>query len=104
MHGIVYARGTVEGKQQVAFASARTTYFHEADSALGFSELNEPGFVTGPQQFQQAASKINFGFNWAYVDANHIAYYLSGCLPAARRRDLARLPDPRHGRIRLAGL
>ncbi|HEY4427765.1 MAG TPA: penicillin acylase family protein [Solirubrobacteraceae bacterium] len=80
VHGIVYARGTVGG-QKVAFSSARTTYFHEADSAVGFSELNEPAVVTGPQQFQQAASKIDFAFNWAYVDANHIAYYLSGAYP-----------------------
>ena len=80
VHGIVYAHGTVKG-QQVAFASARSTYFHEADSAVGFSEFNEPGFVTGPQQFEQAASDVNFGFNWAYVDANHIAYYLSGWYP-----------------------
>jgi acyl-homoserine lactone acylase PvdQ len=80
VHGIIYARGTVKG-QKVAFASARTTYFHEADSAIGLSELNDPNFVTSPQRFQQAASKINFGFNWAYVDANHVAYYLSGWYP-----------------------
>jgi acyl-homoserine lactone acylase PvdQ len=80
VHGIVIARGTVKG-QPVAFASARTTYFHEADSAIGFSQFNEPGFVTSPQQFQVAASHINFAFNWAYVDANHIAYYLSGAYP-----------------------
>jgi acyl-homoserine lactone acylase PvdQ len=80
VHGIVYARGTVDGKK-VAFASARSTYFHEADSAIGFSELNEPGFITGPKQFEKAASNINFLFNWAYVDANNIAYYMSGWLP-----------------------
>ncbi len=80
VHGIVYARGTVGGKK-VAFASARTTYFHEADSAIGFAELNEPGFITGPKQFEKAASNINFLFNWAYVDANNIAYYMSGALP-----------------------
>jgi acyl-homoserine lactone acylase PvdQ len=80
VHGIVYARGAVKG-QPVAFASARTTYFHEADSAVGFSQLNEPGFVTSPQQFQLAVSHINFGFNWSYADANHIAYYLSGAYP-----------------------
>ena len=80
VHGLVYARGRADGKY-VAFTSARTTYFHEADSALGFMELNEPGFTTGPKQFQQAASNINFGFNWAYVDANHIAYYESGWFP-----------------------
>ena len=80
VHGIVYARGTVKGTK-VAFASARSTYFHEADSAIGFSQLNEPGFVTGPAQFEQAVSRINFTFNWSYVDANNIAYYLSGAYP-----------------------
>ena len=62
VHGIVYARGTVKG-QPVAFATDRTSYFHESDSAVGLSELNDPAFVTSPQRFQQAASKINFGFN-----------------------------------------
>src|SRR5205807_1892842 len=62
VHGIVYARGMVGGRK-VAFVSARTTYFHEADSALGFVHLNDPGFITGPQRFEQAASEINFGFN-----------------------------------------
>jgi acyl-homoserine lactone acylase PvdQ len=81
VHGIVYARGTIDKGTKVAFTSARTTYFHEADSALGFSQLNDPNFITGPQQFEQAASKINFTFNWAYVDANNIAYYLSGAYP-----------------------
>jgi len=80
VHGIVYAHGTVGGKK-VAFVTARTTYFHEADSAIGFAKFNEPAFMTGPQQFEQAAAKINFAFNWAYVDANHIAYYLSGWYP-----------------------
>jgi hypothetical protein len=76
----VIAHGKSGGKA-VAFVSARTTYFHEADSAIGFSELNEPAFVNSPQRFQEAVSHINFGFNWAYVDANHIAYYLSGAYP-----------------------
>jgi acyl-homoserine lactone acylase PvdQ len=80
VHGIVYARGRVGGKP-VAFVHDRTTYFHEADSAIGLSELNEPGFVTGPKRFMEAASKIDFGFNWAYVDANNVAYYLSGWYP-----------------------
>ncbi len=85
VHGIVYARGTVKGKK-VAFVSARTTYFHEADSALGFIQLNDPNFVTSPQRFQQAASNINFAFNWAYVDSKHIAYYLSGWYPQRAAR------------------
>jgi acyl-homoserine lactone acylase PvdQ len=80
VHGLVFARAKV-GRKYVAFATARTTYMHEADSAIGFSELNDPNFVTGPKQFQKAASKINFGFNWAYVNAKHIAYFESGWYP-----------------------
>jgi len=80
VHGIVVARGTVGGRA-VAFAQARTTYFHEADSALGFRKLNDPGAIHDPQSFMDAASDINFGFNWAYVDAAHIAYYQSGWYP-----------------------
>ena len=80
VHGIVYARGTVHG-EPVAFVHARSTYFHEADSALGFAALNDPNEVTGPTSFQQAASKINFLFNWAYVDSSHISYYMSGWMP-----------------------
>src|SRR5207302_5326398 len=75
------ARGTVNHGVPVAFASARTTYFHEYDSAIGFSDLGDPGFVTSPQRFEQAVANVNYGFNFAYVSANHIAYYLSGWYP-----------------------
>ena len=80
VQGIVFAHGVVDGKK-VAFVSARSTYFHEADSAIGFSELNDPEFTTGPKRFQEAASHINFLFNWSYIDADNIAYYMSGWLP-----------------------
>jgi acyl-homoserine lactone acylase PvdQ len=80
VHGIVYARGTVHGKP-VAFVHARSTYFHEADSALGFSQLNDPGFIHDPASFQRAAAKIGFLFNWSYVDADHISYFMSGWMP-----------------------
>jgi acyl-homoserine lactone acylase PvdQ len=84
VHGIVVARGTVGGRA-VAFAQARTTYFHEADSALGFRKLNDPGAIHDPQSFMDAASEIDFGFNWAYVDARHIAYQQSGWYPIRAR-------------------
>jgi acyl-homoserine lactone acylase PvdQ len=80
VHGIVFARGTVKG-QKVAYASARTTYFHEADSALGFSALNDPNAVHDAKSFQRAASDINFAFNWLYADAKDVAYYQSGWYP-----------------------
>jgi acyl-homoserine lactone acylase PvdQ len=84
VHGIVFARGKV-GKRRVAFVHQRSTYFHEADSVIGFAQLNEPGFLTGPARFKKAVSNINFLFNWAYVDSEHIAYALSGAMPQRAR-------------------
>jgi acyl-homoserine lactone acylase PvdQ len=89
VHGIVYARGTVKGKK-VAFALARTTYFHEADSALGFYCLNQPACVHSPASFRRAVAEINFGFNWAYIDSEHTAYQQSGWYP---RRAKGTSPD-----------
>jgi penicillin amidase len=85
VHGIVYARGTVKGKP-VAFSLARTTYFHEADSALGFFCLNQPSCVRGPASFRNAVDDINFGFNWAYIDSEHTAYQQSGWYPKRAKR------------------
>jgi acyl-homoserine lactone acylase PvdQ len=80
VHGILYARGKVGGKK-VAYVRQRSTYFHEADSVIGFAKLNEPGVVTGPAGFKQAVADIGFTFNWAYLDADDIAYAMSGDLP-----------------------
>ncbi len=80
VHGIVYARGKVRGRN-VAFARSRSTYFHEADSVLGFSRLNDPSFTTGVKRFKAAVSKINFLFNWSYLDSKDIGYFMSGSMP-----------------------
>src|SRR6478672_12054132 len=81
VHGIVFARGSVHGKK-VAFVTARSTYFHEADSALFFTHMNNPRFMQdGPSSFRQAAKDMNFAFNWSYLDSQHIAYYHSGWYP-----------------------
>ena len=45
--GLVTARATRKGKP-VAFTKLRSTYFHEADSALGFVELNDPSKIREP--------------------------------------------------------
>jgi hypothetical protein len=84
VHGIVYARGKVHGRK-VAFVHQRSTYFHEADSVIGFAQLNEPGVLTGVSGFKEAVSNINFLFNWSYVDSEHIAYALSGAMPQRAR-------------------
>jgi acyl-homoserine lactone acylase PvdQ len=81
VHGIVTARGRV-GARKVAFVTSRSTYFHEADSALFFKRLNDPRFMRdGPKSFYRAATKMNFAFNWSYIDAKHIAYQLTGWYP-----------------------
>jgi acyl-homoserine lactone acylase PvdQ len=84
VHGVVYARGSSNGRK-VAFVRQRSTYFHEADSVIGFGQLNEPGVVTGVEGFKKAVSNINFTFNWAYVDSKNIAYALSGAYPQRAR-------------------
>src|SRR4051794_13742109 len=81
VHGIVFARGTVHGRK-VAFVSARSTYFHEADSSLFFLDLNDPRFMRhGYRSFDAAAKRMNFAFNWSYIDSKHTDYQLTGWYP-----------------------
>jgi acyl-homoserine lactone acylase PvdQ len=89
--GLVTARATVKGKP-VAYTKLRSTYFHEADSARGFADLNNPDKIRGPQDFQRAASKIGFTFNWFYVDHSKIAYFNSGNNPVRARRTSTHFP------------
>ncbi len=85
VHGIVYARGEVDGKQ-VAFVSSRSTYRHEADSALFFQRMNDPRFMRGgARAFHKAAKDMNFAFNWSYLDDTDIAYELTGWYPQRAR-------------------
>ncbi|MFF1489432.1 penicillin acylase family protein [Streptomyces sp. NPDC058319] len=79
-YGPVQYRATVGGKK-VAYTTLRSSYLHEADSIIGFQMLNDPDYVKGPQDFQQAAQHINFTFNWFYADSRHTAYYNSGDNP-----------------------
>jgi acyl-homoserine lactone acylase PvdQ len=97
VHGIVYARGTVKGRP-VAFARARTSYYHEADSARAFMALNSgtgphcetapantPCSVSSVQDFQHAMYKMNLTFNWFYADNKDIGYFNSGNNPVRAR-------------------
>jgi len=78
--GIVIARARVKGTP-VAYTKLRATYFHETDSALGFSMFNNPNAINGPADFQRAAHLINYTFNWFYADDRNIAYFNSGWNP-----------------------
>ena len=82
------APGTASSRSAPPWAASRSrsvlqrsTYGHEVDSVLGFGEFNDPGFVHDAKSFQQAASDIDYTFNWFYADAKDISYYSSGLLP-----------------------
>jgi acyl-homoserine lactone acylase PvdQ len=91
--GIVIARGKVDG-QDVAFTQLRSTYFHEVDSALGFAAFNDPAQMRDAHDFQQAAAKIGYTFNWLYVDDRDIAYFNSGANPVRADGVTGQLPTP----------
>ena len=78
--GVVTGRANVHGKP-VIYVTDRTTYFHEVDSALGFKDMNDPGKVSSPRDFQHAMAKVGYAFNWFYVDNKHTAYFNSGADP-----------------------
>jgi acyl-homoserine lactone acylase PvdQ len=79
-YGLVQWRGLVNG-QPVAFTALRSTYRHEADSAIGFSMFDDPTTMATPAGFQQAASNVGYAFNWFYVNSTDAAYYNSGLNP-----------------------
>ncbi len=79
VHGPIQGTATAHSVP-VALALARTTYFHEADAAVFFSELND-GAVQNARQFRAAVGSVNSSFNWFYADGRDIAYQLSGAYP-----------------------
>ncbi len=87
--GIVTHRAEIHGKP-VAFTKLRATYYHEVDSALGFADFNNPQRMQSPQEFMKAACKIQYTFNWFFIDQEQIAYFNSGINP---ERDTQAHPD-----------
>ena len=79
-YGLVTWRGKVGGTP-VAFTSLRSTYRHDADSAIGFQMFNEPDQMGSPAAFTNSAAQIKFSFNWFYVNSTDSAYYTSGSEP-----------------------
>jgi acyl-homoserine lactone acylase PvdQ len=78
--GLVAARARVAGKP-VILTRLRATYFHEVDSSAGFLEFNDPEKVRSAADFQRAANKIGYTFNWLYADSRQIGYFNSGANP-----------------------
>ncbi len=78
--GIETARGKVGGTP-VVYTQLRSTYQHELDSARGFLDFNTPDRMESPAEFQKAASRIGFTFNWFFANRKDIAYFNSGDNP-----------------------
>ncbi|HWC25863.1 MAG TPA: penicillin acylase family protein, partial [Solirubrobacteraceae bacterium] len=91
--GLVRARATIGGTP-VAYTRLRSTYMHELDSARGFADFNDPAKLRDAQDFQRAAHKIGYTFNWLYVDDRDIAYFNSGDNPRRARGVSGQLPTP----------
>lgn len=85
-----------------AIATKRSTYGRDVMSAIGFEELND-GSVDSPQTFLAAADKIEFTFNWFYVDASHVAFFSSGRLPVRAPGTNPTLPTVGDGRYEWRG-
>ncbi|WP_188196545.1 penicillin acylase family protein [Nonomuraea sp. SYSU D8015] len=90
-YGLVTWRGTVNGTP-AAFATLRSTYMREADSAIGFMMFNEPAQMGTAADFMTSASNIAFNFNWFYVNSADAAYFLSGDVPSRTAASDPNLP------------
>lgn len=96
--GLVAYRATVGGTP-TAFTSLRSTYKHDADSAIGFQMFNDPALMSTPQGFQSAAQNVSYAFNWFYVNSKDTAYYDSGVNPVRAPNTDPNLPikaDPQY--------
>jgi acyl-homoserine lactone acylase PvdQ len=78
--GLVAWRGTVGG-QPYAFAQLRSTYRHEAESAIGFQMFNDPAAMGDAAAFSTSAANVDYAFNWFYVNSRQSAYHNSGRNP-----------------------
>src|SRR4051812_42193061 len=78
--GLVAARATIKGVP-VAYTRERATYLHELDSAPGFEDWNDPDKIHDVQDFQRAAMKVGYTFNWFYTDDRDIGYINTGANP-----------------------
>jgi acyl-homoserine lactone acylase PvdQ len=90
-YGLVQWRGKVGG-QPVAFTMLRSTYDHEADSALGLQRFNDPASMGTAAAFQNSASQIGYAFNWFYVNSTESAMFTSGLEPVRSARADPNLP------------
>jgi acyl-homoserine lactone acylase PvdQ len=90
-YGLVTWRGTVGG-QPVAYTQLRSTYRHEADSAIGFQMFDDPSAMGSASAFLDSASHVGYAFNWFYVNSADTAYFNSGLNPVRKAGANPNLP------------
>jgi acyl-homoserine lactone acylase PvdQ len=90
--GIVTHRAEIDGKPY-AYTKLRATYFHEVDSALGFSDFNNPEKMSTPEGFERAACRIDYTFNWFYINEDRISYFNSGYNPKRSKKADPNFPN-----------
>ncbi|TDB71409.1 penicillin acylase family protein, partial [Micromonospora sp. KC723] len=89
--GLVSWRGTVGGRPH-AFTQLRSTYQHEADSAIGFQMFNDPAAMGSADAFVASANNVEYAFNWFYVNSTESAYFNSGLNPVRAAGSNPNLP------------
>ena len=75
----------VKGKP-VDFTKLRSTYMHEAESAIGFRDFNNPAQDADAEGVPESRPKIGFTFNWLFANDKDTAYYNSGDNPLRDKR------------------
>lgn len=79
-HGVVQGWTTARGAP-VAVVNQRSTYNHDVDSVVGFLAWGQPARTHDVTSWMQGAAKIQYTFNWFYVDDRDTGYYVSGADP-----------------------
>jgi acyl-homoserine lactone acylase PvdQ len=79
-HGVVQGWTTVNGAP-VAIVMQRSTYNHDVDSIIGFIGFGQPGQSHDVTSWMASAARINYTFNWFYVDDQDTGYFVSGADP-----------------------
>ena len=82
--GLEIVRARLDG-DPVVYVQLRSTYMHEVDSARGFADFNNPNKIKNAKDYQRAAHKIGYTFNWLYTDQSRVAYFNSGENPERAR-------------------
>jgi acyl-homoserine lactone acylase PvdQ len=91
-YGLVTHRG-LAGGVPTAYTSLRSTYRHEADSAIGFQMFNDPSQMGDASAFMTSASNVGYAFNWFYVNNTQAAYFNSGANPQRQSTADSNLPQ-----------